>query len=128
MSQGIDWLASVRGRIGYLVTPNALAYFTAGGALGQVNYAARAANEPPSTYITLASFSQTASGYVLGGGLEWKFAGNWLLRGEYLHYRLDSSASLLANDTTGNFPTFPSRYSWNSTNIPVGRVAVSYKF
>jgi outer membrane immunogenic protein len=68
-----NWLASVRARIGYLVTPATLVYFTGGGAWGQVGYTASATNDPPSTYIAKSAFSKTASGYVLGGGLNMRF-------------------------------------------------------
>ena len=71
MSLGLNWLATVRGRIGYLVTPTALAYFTGGAAFADVDYSASANNEPPSTYVSSTSFSKTVTGYVLGGGLEW---------------------------------------------------------
>ena len=37
-----DWLSTVRARIGYLVTPAALVYFTGGAAWGEFDYAASA--------------------------------------------------------------------------------------
>ena len=46
MSMGPDWLATVRGRIGYLVMPTALVYFTGGAAWADVDYSASATNEP----------------------------------------------------------------------------------
>ena len=71
MSIGLNWLATIRGRVGYLVAPRALAYFTGGAAFADVDYAASAANEPPSTYLASTTFSKTVFGYVLGGGVEW---------------------------------------------------------
>jgi hypothetical protein len=43
-SKSIDpkWLATVRGRIGYLVVPNALLYFTGGAAFADVDHSASA--------------------------------------------------------------------------------------
>jgi outer membrane immunogenic protein len=128
MSTKLDWLASVRGRLGYLVTPDLLAYVTGGGAWGGVNYAANVSNgvaAGPTSYVAPVTFSNTPSGYVVGGGLEWKMAGNWLVRGEYLFYRLGGAS---ATGTSVNFPAFPSGYVWSNMNINEGRVGLSYKF
>jgi outer membrane immunogenic protein len=129
MSMGPDWLATVRGRIGYLVTPSALLYFTGGGAWGDVHYSASATNEPPSSYVAASSFSKTASGYVLGGGLEWALWNNWSLRTEYLFYRLNTSAAATAfNTVPGLDPRLASGFSWSDTDIHTVRVGASYKF
>lgn len=77
ISMGPNWLATARGRIGYLVTPTALLYFTGGGAFANVQYSASATNDPPSDYIASTSFSKTVSGYVFGGGLEWAVWSQW---------------------------------------------------
>ena len=129
MSMGPDWLATVRGRFGYLITPTALLYFTGGAAFADVDYSASATNEPPTTYIAATSFSKTASGYVLGGGLEWALWSNWSLRAEYLFYHLNTSAAALAFDTTGNFPPpLGSGFSWSDMDVHAVRFGASYKF
>ena len=129
MSIDPDWLATVRGRIGYLVVPNALLYFTGGAAFADVDYTASANNEPPSTYVSGTSFSKTVSGYVLGGGLEWALWSYWSLRAEYLFYHLNTSNRVVAFDSTGNFTHFfASGFSWNNLEIQTVRVGASYKF
>jgi hypothetical protein len=40
MSSTLDWVSSLRTRLGYLVIPNLMLYGTAGGALGKIEYAA----------------------------------------------------------------------------------------
>ncbi len=128
MSTKLDWLASVRGRLGYLVTPDLLAYVTGGGAWGGVNYTANVSNgvaAGPASYSAPVAFSNTPSGYVVGGGLEWKMTSNWLLRGEYLFYRLGGASAV---GTSANVPQFPSSYLWSNMNINEGRVGLSYKF
>jgi outer membrane immunogenic protein len=122
------WMSTARARIGYLMTPATLVYFTGGGAWGQVNYSATAANEPPSSYIATSSFSKTVPGYVLGGGLEYQFWNNWSLRGEYLYYHLNSSTTALGTEITGNFPAFSSTFKWTDTEIQTVRAGLSYKF
>ena len=125
LSTQVDWLASVRARLGFLLTPNLLAYGTGGVAWGKVDDAAN--NDiTTSGYHTSAALSSTPNGYVLGGGLEWAVTNNWLLRGEYLFYHLNSSQNVIASAV--GFPSFPSTYSWDSTSINQARAAISYKF
>ncbi len=129
MSSTLDWVSSLRARLGYLVLPNLMAYGTAGGAWGKIDYAASNSNGVgggPLAYQTATAFSNTQGGWVAGGGLEWMISPNWLLRGEYLYYSLNSSPSVVAGN--GNFPGFPSGYSWSNTNVSVARAALSYKF
>lgn len=80
------WDTSLRGRIGYLVTPNVLAYGTAGLAFQAVN--ATMSCFAPTSPACLISHSQTNSatslpGFTVGGGLEWMVWQNIILRGEY---------------------------------------------
>jgi outer membrane immunogenic protein len=127
MSSTLDWMASIRPRLGYLVLPNLLAYGTGGAAWGKFDYAANNSNGPvPVPYITNAAFSNTTSGYVVGGGLEWAMTNNWLLRGEYLFYRFNNGPSVIAPAV--NYPANPSGYTWSGTNVSVARVGLSYKF
>jgi outer membrane immunogenic protein len=129
MSMGPEWLATVRGRIGYLVTPSALLYFTGGGAWADVRYSAIAANERPVTYLAATSFSKTASGYVLGGGLEWALWNNWSLRTEYLFYHLNTGTAVNAfNIVPGLDPSLGSGFSWSDTDIHTVRFGASLRF
>jgi outer membrane immunogenic protein len=123
-----NWLASIRGRIGFLVTPATLVYFTGGGAWGQIGYTASAANEPPSTYLAASAFSKTVGGSVLGGGLEYVISNNWSVRAEYLFYHLNTGATAIAPDSTGHFPALPSRFTWSNSDVQSARAGVSYKF
>ena len=97
-----NWLSTVRARVGYLVTPVALVYFTGGAAWGEFDYAASSDNEAL-TYVATSQFSKTAAGYVLGGGFEYAFWGNWSARAEYLYYHLSTTAATTVFDSTGNF-------------------------
>ncbi len=125
MSSNLDWVSSLRARLGYLVLPNFMLYGTAGGAWGKIDYAA-SNNGGTVPYATSTAFSRTQGGWVAGGGLEWMITNNWLLRGEYLYYSLESSPSVVA--VSGNSPGFPSGYSWSNTTASVVRAGLSYKF
>ena len=90
MSMGPNWLATVRGRIGYLVTPTALLYFTGAVPWPTLNIPLLLRMNRRRAMIASTSFSRTANGYVLGGGLEWAVSSQWLLRTEYLFYQLNT--------------------------------------
>jgi outer membrane immunogenic protein len=125
MGSTLDWVSSLRARLGYLVLPNLMVYGTAGGAWGKIDYtASNSGGVIP--YATSTAFSNTQGGWVAGGGLEWMITNNWLLRGEYLYYSLNSSPSVVVG--APGFPGFPSGYSWSNTNVSVARAALSYKF
>lgn len=113
----IDELASARGRLGYLIFPNLLLYGTAGIGWGHERFTV---NEAPvvGTIETNTTYS-TDFGWVAGVGLEWKFAQNWLLRGEWLHYDFGRTTS----PNTVNEDNFNIR-----TTVDVARAALSYKF
>ena len=78
-----EWLASLRGRLGYTWGPGMI-YVTGGGAWTGVKA------DGGATLFTgeTATFnnSTTVSGWVAGAGYEWMIAPNWALRGEYLYY------------------------------------------
>jgi outer membrane immunogenic protein len=97
----VDWLGTVRGRIGYLVTPALLAYATGGLAYGgvtattHIGQAWAGTDNLSSVLQTLGGvgyFSDTRVGWTVGGGLEWMFMPNWSLKGEYLYYDLGSTS------------------------------------
>ena len=83
-SSDVNWLASIRGRVG--VTPfgaRTLLYATGGwGWTGIDNQASPAAGGFGPT-------STTYSGFVAGGGLEHAASSNWTYKLEYLGYFLD---------------------------------------
>jgi outer membrane immunogenic protein len=127
MSSTLEWLSSFRGRAGYLVTPNLLAYGTAGAAWARLSYAASAT--VPIPYASTTGFADTSTGFVVGAGLTWALTANWSIRGEYLFYRFDSAQNAAAPGTlTLINSAFPSAFSWSNANISVGRAGVSYKF
>jgi outer membrane immunogenic protein len=70
-AHSIDWLASARGRLGYLIDPRLLVYGTAG--LGLVNG------------------NGTDAGFVFGGGVEGKINPAMSARLEYLSFNTDSA-------------------------------------
>lgn len=124
MSRDLNWLATLRARVGTLISPDMLLYVTGGAAWGGFSYNAVATNGVG--YVATSSSSKTASGYVVGGGLEWAWTRNWMVRGEYLFYGLNSSQSILA--AAAGLPANPSGFSWDNAKIHVLRAGLTYKF
>lgn len=127
-SESVNWLASLRGRIGYTISPTTLLYFTGGFAWKNADYNARQAFivVPPQSTATV-DFSETSNGYVLGGGLEVALTRNWIVRGEYLYYGFDG-VSASAPHTTVFAPPVTGNFRWNDSSIHSARVGISYKF
>jgi len=118
MSRDLNWLSSVRGRVGY-TWDRFLLYFTGGGAWASYDYAANASF---AGVTATSSFSNTKSGWVVGGGGEWAFAPNWTVGVEYLHYGFDgTSSSIPTADGVANF-------HWKDPSVDVVRARLNFKF
>ncbi|MFZ1885388.1 MAG: outer membrane protein [Rhodoplanes sp.] len=114
LNQG--WDGSLRGRLGYLVTPWTLLYATGGMAFGKVSGSLAYSGTiyscddsgancttPIGNSVSSVSFSETRVGYTVGGGVEYQFSGPWSARLEYRYADLGSftkSFAVLTNCAT----------------------------
>jgi outer membrane immunogenic protein len=122
VTAGVDWMGTVRGRVGYLVTPTMLVYGTGGLAYGGVRAAAAhsattqftlSGLNPPFTALNgayilptvpgAAHYSNTRVGWTAGGGLEWMFMPNWSLKAEALYFNL-GNVTLASSPVAGVSP------------------------
>lgn len=110
------WLASIRGRLGYLIMDRVLLYGTAGYGWGSSEFSGSGLLTNGGTGTV--DLTATRGGAVFGGGLELAVAPNWLVRGEYLHYSLNDF------NTANQFSQFLNVQD----NVSVLRGALSYKF
>jgi outer membrane immunogenic protein len=100
VSDKLDYLGTVRGRLGYTVMPNVLVYGTGGLAYGAASSTTSITQQlvGPGTgtvnapYSSSASTSSTRVGWTAGAGLEWMFMPSWSVKVEYLHYDLGSAS------------------------------------
>lgn len=82
----INWLATLRARLGYLVSPDVLLYATGGLALTGLSVS----NSYSDNWIYNggglggSSVASNAKGWVVGFGAEWALARSWTLKAEYL--------------------------------------------
>jgi outer membrane immunogenic protein len=125
----LDYLGTVRGRLGYLVTPTLLAYGTGGLAYGGVS-----SNTSIQQFgltngfvgLGAGNFSDTRVGWTAGGGVEWMFWPNWSAKAEYLYYDLGSvtyAGSLNVGPIGYAIPLSTARF-----NGHIVRAGVNYHF
>jgi len=82
----MQWFGSARARIGIVPMCRLLIYATGGFAFGNVDYSAQTNFNNGITYPV--SFSETNTGWTVGGGLEWALSHHWSVKAEYLYYDL----------------------------------------
>ncbi|MBI1867661.1 MAG: porin family protein [Methylocystis sp.] len=89
----LDWLGTLRARVGYLVMPNLLVYGTGGMAVGGASLSASITEANNVGGLTnpfgnFGTFDETRVGWTAGAGLEYMFWPNWSAKVEYLFYDL----------------------------------------
>lgn len=122
--ENVNWLATVRGRLGYTWGPGMI-YITGGGAWENATVKALA-SEGFVGASAAGNFTFTKSGWTIGTGYEWMLAPNWTVRGEYLYYGFSGN-----NGNTVGFAGAPGStftVASNKQNISVFRVGLNYKF
>jgi outer membrane immunogenic protein len=138
VTEKVNWLGTVRGRLGFLVAPTWLVYGTGGLAYGNTSSStAIAGGETPNTgtgnIAGAGSFSSTRVGWAAGAGLEWLFAPHWTVKAEYLHYDLGSAS--YSNGTMNGILTGTSTIAFTDVSSStvkftgdIVRAGVNYKF
>jgi outer membrane immunogenic protein len=96
VSSHLDYLGTVRGRLGFLATPSFLLFGTGGLAYGGARSSTTETAVVPAcaglgancTATGGGTYSDTRVGWAAGGGGEWMFAPNWSAKAEYIYYDL----------------------------------------
>lgn len=99
-TRGLDWFGTVRGRVGYLYTPQVLAYATGGLVYGHTrndfSQSIVWAGIAPTLTNTAPS---TSTGWTAGGGIEYAIDQKWSVKIEYDYLAFNdgiSSTTLIA--------------------------------
>jgi hemoglobin/transferrin/lactoferrin receptor protein len=146
----IEWLSTVRGRLGYGISDRLMVYATGGVAFmrqseDRTQYVG--AKSYPGLFspvnTTVAAFTENASitrtGFAIGGGAEFALSDAWSLKGEYLLARFDDAEISFPNARAGvmiangsGYPvtssTVAGRRLLSKVDIPMIRVGVNYRF
>jgi outer membrane immunogenic protein len=129
----LDWLGTVRGRLGVLPTSNLLLYGTGGFAYGGLKITTIGTNvaaAPPCNGVGLAVYcasgatSSVAVGWTVGGGLQYAIAPQWLVKAEYLYVDLGKQSATYPDlDVAGGLVTSTTTFRLN-----VVRGGLDYRF
>lgn len=139
-TRGLDYLATLRARLGVLLSTKSLAYVTGGLAFGGADlggaYAQTctgctwvdAANTPNAQF----DMRDTLGGFTFGGGLEFAIGESWTLKAEYLYYDLGEMVLPMSNG--GNASVAPFHSVGTSTLVSADydghlvRMGVNFRF
>jgi outer membrane immunogenic protein len=115
----LDFFGTVRGRLGYAMD-RTLFYFTGGFAYGGLH---KRALDFPGDF----KFDDTATGYVLGGGVEYKFTPAWSLKLEYQYLNFGKNDPVdVSGNGLGTFSNFTGVSK--DDDYHTVRVGVNYQF
>jgi outer membrane immunogenic protein len=92
----LDWIGTLRGRLGFTPSAPLLLYATGGLAFGEQDLGI-GINDPTAIPAAVL-FNQTSTwstGWTLGAGGEWMFAPRWSLKVEYLYVHLGNVSSTI---------------------------------
>jgi len=137
LASKLDWLASARARLGFLLMPEFLIYGTGGAAWTHTKSLNEMDFSVPEFFQSFTDRANTGHfGWVAGAGGEWRmWNSHWLLRVEYLHYDFGNSTTTFSSRTTvdnaavghsvSNFEDFK---LGSKLTTDVVRGGLSYKF
>jgi outer membrane immunogenic protein len=122
----IKWFGTVRGRVGYLVTPTVLFYGTGGLAYGrlEVNSIQSISAGPIGTISSVVGTAETKFGWTAGAGVEGAIPNtrDWTWKAEYLYIDFGHLGTSGTDAVLGT-------YSWNThVTDHIARVGVNYRF
>jgi outer membrane immunogenic protein len=148
LNEHIRWFGTVRGRFGYLPADNLLVYATGGFAYAQVERTGSYVNDDPGNFIAASfggfsyacaqgpgvtcfagSSKDVATGWTVGGGLEYAILQRWTVRAEYLYVSLGTTSVTETALVLFAGGSSPSSFNANfRTNFNVARAGVNYRF
>ncbi len=114
-NMALNWLSTVRGRAG-LAFDRFLPYFTGGVAFAGLKNELVDNNAP-----LTADRGNTATGWTIGGGLEYAFDNHWSAKAEYLYVKFPDKTVTIA----------PGGYTFQTTfkdTDQLARIGLNYRF
>lgn len=106
----LQWFGTVRGRLGYLLTPGLLVFGTAGISFGKFEHG----------IFAFTTTTNTEAGFVVGAGIEKMIFRKWTLKAEYLFLGFDAG-----NACT---PVFCGSAVDSQFDVHVFRIGLNYHF
>ena len=128
-SMSTQWLATLRGRIGYTVTPYLLLYGTGGLGLTDFKFSSSYRDNANNGVVFggtgFGERSEVKAGWVVGGGGEWLLDGRWSVKAEYLYLDFGSMGVAVP---VSNSPAFTQTiFVDTDLSSQVARVGINYR-
>lgn len=128
----INWLATATGRVGYLVSDNFLLFAKGGAAFADIDsngtldgFIQFPVGPRISAELASISANETAFGFTVGAGGEYKFANNWSVKAEYNYVHFDEVEFNGDVDVLG----FGGEYEYSAdVDLHLVKVGVAYHF
>lgn len=118
-------MATLRARLGVLVTPQLLLFATGGLALADIGYSQRIHfAQVPDTSFNRVNVSGWRSAPVVGIGGEYALGPHWSLKAEYLY----ASIKTPRVDSVNSFDSTYQLQHGLDAKLSIGRVGVNYRF
>jgi outer membrane immunogenic protein len=140
--QRLQWLGTLRGRLGILPTDRLLIFATGGLAYGRYTQSSSLATGPaffkqntlttqincnPFTLCLAGDGSRTSAGWTLGAGAEYALWNNISFKAEYLYVRLSSQSIYMTVPTAAN-GNGTMTASFNDPAFHIVRAGINIKF
>jgi outer membrane immunogenic protein len=147
----LDWFGTVRGRLGFLITPDFLFYGTGGLSYGGIENSGAVVLAPsvqpsgilisigsssfgcfttaaaPTSVCYAGSGTGTRIGWTAGLGAEWKLDANWSVKLEYLHMQLPGMSINLVSPPPST-PGVSTNFVFDDFAYDIVRVGLNYRF
>jgi outer membrane immunogenic protein len=147
----LQWFGTVRGRIGFLMTPNLMLYGTGGLSYGEIEssgsvvlapkgpsvvavgtpsgfFACAATPANPTSICYAGSNSQMRMGWTAGLGGEWKLDSKWSFKVEYQYVQLKGMSVNLVSPSPPSTPGVNTNFVFDDQGFNVVRVGLNYTF
>ncbi len=120
----LNYLGTVRGRLGFTPIDRFLVFATGGLAYGGVKETISFTGSPSTNGNFYGSKNSTRAGYTIGAGIEYAVTTNWIVKAENLYYDLGKTNVTISD---GQFAGTTATYKRNE-NGHIIRAGVNYKF
>jgi outer membrane immunogenic protein len=130
-----DWYGMVTGRLGYALWDRTLLYVKGGAAFvptrASVVDTCQNTTVGCGNWLISTSGSNTDTTWTIGGGIEWAFAGNWSVKGEYMFIGLNDRFQACGPVTTPSGTTLaggPFCFNNAFSGIHTAKIGLNYRF
>lgn len=126
----MNWVSTLRGRVGMAITPEVLLYATGGAAFARIQVSSSYSDNAVAPGLPGGSGSASAdevkAGWVVGGGVQWALDSRWSVKAEYLY---TDFGSVSVGVPVTNTPTFAQTMSATSNvSLQLMRIGLDYRF